>query len=91
HIKLPVRNSKTMILYADFLEDMAVRMASEHRSSGMEVACVRFERGRVLEDYKAYGRRAHFGGVVYLQSEQEAFAINLWNEEVQNIDTSKYL
>ena len=91
NIKLPVRNSKTMILYADFLEDMAVRMASEHRSSGMEVACVRFERGRVLEDYKAYGRRAHFGGVVYLQSEQEAFAINLWNEEVQNIDTSKYL
>ena len=90
-IKLPVRNTKTMILYADFLENMAVRMACEHRANGMEVACVRFERGKVLEEYKAYGRRAHFGGIVYLQSEEEAFAINLWNEDVQTIDAKKYL
>lgn len=90
-IRIPVRNCRTMILYADFLENMAVRIASDHRLRGMEVACVRFEHGRVLEDYKAYGRRAHFGGIVYLQSEQEAFAINLWEEDVRSIDVAKYL
>lgn len=77
--------SKTMILYVDFLEETAVRLAVRHRREGMEVACVRFARGQVLDDYKAYGKRADFGGIVYLQGEGEAFAISLLDDSVKQI------
>lgn len=91
NISLPVCNTKTMILYADFLEDRALEIATSHRKDGMEVACVRFERGKVLEEYKAYGRRARFGGIVYLQAEDAAFAINLGTDEVTSLDVNKLL
>lgn len=77
--------SRTMILYVDFLEETAVRLAAKHRREGMEVACVRFARGRVLDDYKEYGKRADFGGIVYLQGEGEAFAISLLDDSVKQI------
>ena len=76
-IEIPVPNTKTMILYPDYLQPMAVRMAVEHRKRGMNVALVLFERDKVLADYKEYGKRNQFGGIVYLQKKDSVLAIDL--------------
>lgn len=91
NIQIPVDHTRTMILYPDFMEDKAVRVACAHRDNDMEVACVRFRRDKVLDDYIAYGKRNNFGGIVYMQSEQETFAINLMNDETVAIDITKFL
>ena len=56
-ISLPIANTKTMLLYPDFLQPLAVKLANEHRSKGMDVALVCFARDKVLADYEEYGRK----------------------------------
>ena len=86
-----MNETKTMILYPEFLENQALRLAASHRASGMEVACVRFGRDNTLDQYKEYGKRAHFGGIVYLQAENETFAINLSDGGTQPIDITRFM
>ncbi len=89
-LTLPVRDIKTMLLYPAHLEGLAIRFAAEHREKNMEVACVRFESGRVLDDYSAYGRRNQFGGIIYFVSETEVYAINLSTGETEPVDVSRF-
>ncbi|MDD3277482.1 MAG: ATP phosphoribosyltransferase regulatory subunit [Lachnospiraceae bacterium] len=91
NIQIPVDHTKTMILYPDFMEGMAVKVADGHRACGMDVACIRFRRDKILDDYIAYGKRFNFGGIVYMQSETETFAINLLKDETMQIDVTKFL
>ena len=49
-ISLPIVNTKTMLLYPDFLQPLAVKLANEHRSKGMDVALGCFARDKVLAD-----------------------------------------
>lgn len=89
-LTLPVKDIKTMLLYPAHLEGLAVRFAADHRQKEMEVACVRFEPGRVLEDYSSYGKRNQFGGIIYFVSEKEVYAINLSTGETEPVDVSGY-
>lgn len=86
NIKMELPKETTMILYPAYMRRAAIMLAKEHRKSGMEVACQVMEPGKTLEDYKDYGRRNRFGGIVYLQTEQTVQAINLSTDQVQNID-----
>ena len=90
-LTMPVKDIKTMLLYPAQLEGLAIRFAAEHRSKKLEVACVRFETGRVLDDYKEYGKRNQFGGIIYFLSEKEVYAINLSTGETEPVDVSRYL
>ena len=85
NIALPIADIKTMVLYPDYLETDAIRFAEAHRSKGMDVACVRFEAGRELDDYRAYGERNQFGGIIYFRSKDERYAINLQTKEVEEL------
>ena len=85
NIELPIADIKTMVLYPDYLETEAIRLAEDHRRRGMDVACVRFEAGKELDDYRAYGERNQFGGIIYFRSETERYAINLQTKEVQEL------
>lgn len=85
-IEIPVHNTRTMILYPDFLQPMAVKLAVDHRKKGMDIALVCFGRDKVLADYKEYGRRNQFGGIVYIQKKDSVLAINLATDEVQQIE-----
>lgn len=76
-IGVAVEDSMTMVLYPARLEKLALRFAAAHREKGMDMACVRFEPGRVLEDYRLYGMRRQFGGIIYFRSENEVYALNL--------------
>ncbi|MDO4489776.1 MAG: ATP phosphoribosyltransferase regulatory subunit [Lachnospiraceae bacterium] len=90
-LTLPVKDIKTMLLYPAQMENLAVRFAAEHRGKKMEVACVRFEAGRTLDDYTAYGKRNQFGGIIYFLSQTEVYAINLSTGETEPVDVSKYI
>lgn len=90
NIHLPIVDIKTMVLYPERLEKLAIRFAGAHRQQKMEVACVRFEPGKVLDDYRAYGKRNQFGGIIYFRSETEVYAINLGTGEVEPVDVSPY-
>lgn len=85
-ISVPVPQGRTMILYPPAMRSAAIALAGEHRENGMDVACQCVQQGRFLEDYKAYGKRIGFGGIVYLKSMDQVSAINLSTGEVQNID-----
>ena len=85
NIELPIADIKTMVLYPDYLETEAICFAEEHRKRGMDVACVRFAAGRELDDYRAYGERNQFGGIIYFRSEQERYAIDLRTKEVKEL------
>ena len=89
-IEIPVRDRKTMVLYPEDLSRQAVLLAEEERKRGLDIACVRFLPEKVLEDYKAYGRRNQFGGIVYFRSEDEAYAIDLQSDEAERIDLSRF-
>ena len=84
-IEIPIRDVKTMILYPSRMEAQCVRYASRQRARGIDCACVRFEPGRVLDDYRAYGARNQFGGIIYFKSETEVYAINIGTGEVEQI------
>ena len=85
-ISLPIVNTKTMLLYPDFLQPLAVKLANEHRSKGMDVALVCFARDKVLADYEEYGRKNQFGGIVYIQKSDSVLAIDLSTGEVQPVE-----
>lgn len=91
NVQLPVADIKTMILYPSYMEHVAIRMATDQRSKGLDIACVRFEEDKVLDHYRAYGSRNQFGGIIYMRSPEEAYAINLGNNEVVKTDISAYL
>lgn len=84
-IVLPISYEKTMILYPEVLEKLAIRFAQENRNEGLDIACVRFRAGKELDDYRKYGQQNRFGGIVYIKSESEAYAINLETGEVSVI------
>ena len=84
-ISLPVEDIKTMILYPAELEEMAIHYAGSRRANGLDVACVRFEYGKVLDDYRRYGMRNQFGGIIYFRSMDEVYAINLSNGSTERI------
>lgn len=88
-ISTRVPRTRTMLLYPDFLEKMAVQMAKGHRKEGLDVALVPFGRGRVLDDYIAYGKRNQFGGIVYIQKETAVFAIDLTEPEVHPVEITQ--
>ena len=90
NIRLPIADIKTMVLYPERLEKLAIRFARSHREQKLDVACVRFEQGKVLDDYRAYGKRNQFGGIIYFRSETEVYAINLSSGEVAPVDASSY-
>ena len=90
NIQLPIADIKTMVLYPERLEKMAVRFANAHRERQMDVACIRFEPGRVLDDYRAFGQRNQFGGIIYFRSEEEVYAINLASGEVSPVDVTPF-
>lgn len=85
-ISLPIVNTKTMLLYPDFLQPLAVKLANEHRSKGMDVALICFARDKVLADYEEYGRKNQFGGIVYIQKSDSVLAIDLSTGEVQPVE-----
>ena len=90
-IGIPVENSMTMVLYPARLEKLALAFTAAHRARGMDMACVRFEPGRVLEDYRQYGMRNQFGGIIYFRSEREVYALNLSSGQTERVDMSPYL
>lgn len=90
-IGVAVEDSMTMVLYPARLEKLALRFAAAHREKGMDMACVRFEPGRVLEDYRLYGMRRQFGGIIYFRSENEVYALNLASGQTDRLDMSPYL
>ena len=90
-IEIPVENSMTMVLYPDRLEKLALAFAAAHRARGMDMACVRFRQGKVLEDYRLYGMRNQFGGIIYFRSESEVYALNLASGQTDRVDMSPYL
>ncbi len=89
-LTLPVKDIKTMLLYPSQMEGLAIRFAAEHRKQKMEVACVRFQPGKVLDDYCEYGKRNQFGGIIYFASESEVYAINLSTGETEPVDISRF-
>ena len=89
-VALPVADIKTMVLYPAYLEQLAVRFSSDQRAKGLDVAAVRFEPGRVLDHYRAYGARNQFGGIIYFRSAQEVYAINLQTGAVDLIDMTPW-
>ncbi len=91
HIQVPVEDSMTMILYPVRLEKLALKFAAAHREQGMDMACVRFEPGRVLEDYRRYGARNQFGGIIYFRSETEVYALNLASGQTDRVNMEPYL
>lgn len=88
-IRVPIDDVKTMVLYPDALEDSAIRFARSRRAEGMDVACVRFDPACVLDDYRAYGLRNQFGGIIYFDSADEIYAIDLASDEVTKLSSEE--
>lgn len=85
HVALPIADIKTMVLYAPELEKQAIHFAAREREKQLDVACIRFARDKMLDDYKAYGSRNQFGGIIYFCSITEVYAINLLNGETEKL------
>ena len=87
-ISMPVEDIKTMLLYAPEMEEYAIRFAAKERERGIDTACIRFAEGKVLDDYRIYGQRNQFGGILYFRSEEEGYAIDLHTGETARLDMS---
>ena len=91
HVSLPVEDIKTMVLYPVSLEPLAIRFSAAQRKKGIEAACVRFQADKVLDDYRRYGSRNQFGGIIYFRSAEEVYAINLKTGETKRIEVKGYM
>lgn len=85
-IPIPIADIKTMLLYAPDMEEQAIRFAMDQREKGLDVACIRFAPGYVLDDYRKYGQRNQFGGILYFRSPEEGYAIDLHTGQTEELD-----
>ena len=76
-IDIPVQQSNTMVLYKDAQLFFATELAQTLRADGEKVELVRMMPAAELEDYKAYGKRNHNGGILYLDSDETIQIIDL--------------
>ena len=76
-LPLPLEDIKIMLLYPEKLEQAAIRWACQWREQNHDVACLRMEADRSLEDYVSYGRRNQFRTIVQLQSQTQALVCHL--------------
>ncbi len=89
-IPMPVEDIKTMLLYAPEMETYAIRYAAEERARGIDTACIRFSDDMVLDDYRLYGQRNQFGGILYFRSEDEGYAIDLHTGNTMALDLPSF-
>jgi len=89
-IPMPVEDIKTMLLYAPEMETYAIRYAAEERARGIDTACIRFSDDMVLDDYRLYGQRNQFGGILYFRSEDEGYAIDLHTGSTMALDMPSF-
>ncbi|MCF0122068.1 MAG: ATP phosphoribosyltransferase regulatory subunit [Lachnospiraceae bacterium] len=90
NIHLPIVDIKTMVLYPEHLESLAIHCARLYRKKKLDVACIRFDPEKVLDDYQAYGKRNQFGEILYFNSETELYAIDLSSGKIVPMDISIY-
>lgn len=88
NIDFSMRNDKTLIVYKNQFRASAIKMAIEHRNNQMNVQCMNVEDKKSEMDYVTYGKRHHFGELIFPISESEMKIVNLITDEetVMNIE-----
>ena len=80
-IDFAMMNDKTLIVYRNQFRAAAIKMAIEHRNNQMNVQCMYVEDKKTEMDYVKYGKRHHFGELIFPISESEIKIVNLFTDE----------
>lgn len=66
-IEIPIQEQQILIVYKEFRHADAIKKALALREEGTGVSLVRWEEGKVKEDYDAYAKRMHMQDITYME------------------------
>ena len=75
-----------MILYHPAEQELAIKLAKDHRTHGMNISLIRKSARKEIEDYITYAKNHHFGGIVYFHSDKEVELINVKDDTRTMVD-----
>ncbi len=90
-INVQVNNVKTMILYKNSLQELAVGLAGYCRKSGDLISLIRKSSSKDIDEYIAYARRSNIGGILYIENDETIKVINAGTGDVQIAKISEML
>ena len=66
-IEIPIQEQQILIVYKESRHANAIKKALALREEGTGVSLVRWEEGKVKEDYDAYAKRMHMQDITYME------------------------
>lgn len=66
-IEIPIQEQQILIVYKESRHADAIKKALALREEGTGVSLVRWEEGKVKEDYDAYAKRMHMQDITYME------------------------
>lgn len=66
-IEIPIQEQQVLIVYKESRHADAIKKALALREEGTGVSLVRWEEGKVKEDYDAYAKRMHMQDITYME------------------------
>lgn len=66
-IEIPIQEQQILIVYKESRHADAIKKALALREDGTGVSLVRWEEGKVKEDYDAYAKRMHMQDITYME------------------------
>ena len=66
-IEIPIQEQQVLIVYKEPRHANAIKKALALREDGTGVSLVRWEEGKVKEDYDAYAKRMHMQDITYME------------------------
>lgn len=81
-IEIPVPNDTTILIYHEEDSAYAITLTKHFRDQGMKVELLQKKAGQSIEDYIAFGKRNHSGGILYLEDDETIQVISIATGEI---------
>lgn len=90
-IEIPIQRTNTILLYQKPNSETAITLTKQFRSNGMNIELIQKKEELTLQDYIAFGKRNHTGGIVYLKNADEIEVVSIETGEITKTTKAELL
>ena len=87
-IRIVYTRKNTMIVYDEGKQREAIALAKDFRRKAKNAELIKKDKGKLLEDYVAYGKEYYAGNLIYIKKSGEITMINLVTGEHKIVNST---
>lgn len=87
-IRIVYTRKNTMIIYDEGKQREAIALAKDFRRKAKNAELIKKDKGKLLEDYVAYGKEYYAGNLIYIKKSGEIIMINLVTGEHKIVNST---